>query len=153
MGEQGTLHAGQVMEVETRQFILATRPMHDAVTAAGVTEASITDGSVVMVRLMCCGPPKSSLVNGYLNPNPQALPLKQGDFVEVRLGGQAAAQVNAVTRVLQHADQKDGACWWEPRNEDLWRRVVYCEWMQQEGWLQQEGLYMGWYKPVAAQSP
>ena len=58
-----------------------------------------------------------------------------------------------MTRVLQSANQTNGPCWWDPKNEILWRRVIYCDWMPQEGWVNQEGFnkfYIGWYKPAAA---
>jgi hypothetical protein len=148
MGETSTLHAGQVVSVETRSDILGNKAMHDAMIEAGVAESAIADGNVVLVRLMCCGGPSVSNVHGFYNPSPQTLPLKVEDIVELRLGGNS--QVNTVTRVLQGAGQTDGPCWWDPKNDALWRRVMYCEWMPKEGWLKQEGTYTGWYKPAGS---
>jgi hypothetical protein len=143
LGEPGTLHAAQVVQVLTRSDILASKGIHESLTNSGVSDAAIADGSVVVVRTLCCGPPNTSNPHGALNP--QLLPLKEGDVVEFLWPGGSA--VNSVTRVLQPASQT-GACWWDPKNDKLWRRVVYCEWMPSEGWVRQEGLTTGWYKPA-----
>jgi hypothetical protein len=148
MGEMSTLHAGQVVSVETRSDILGNKAMHGALIEAAVAESAIADGSVVLVRLMCCGGPSVSNVHGVYNPSPQTLPLRVGDIVELHLGGNS--QVNTVTRVLQAAGQTGGPCWWDPKNDALWRRVMYCEWMSKEGWQKQEGIYTGWYKPAGS---
>ena len=146
MGEMNTLHAGQVVSVKTRSDILGNKATRDALIEAGVAESEVADGNVILVRLMCCGGPSVSNAHGFYNPSPQTLRLRVGDIVELNLGG--SSQVNTVTRVLQGADQTDGPCWWDPKNDALWRRVVYCEWMSKEGWQKQEGTYTGWYKPA-----
>ncbi|MBS0580603.1 MAG: hypothetical protein JSR36_15205 [Proteobacteria bacterium] len=148
MGEPATLHAVQVVEVETRADILASRGMHEALAGAGVSDAAIADGSVVTARLMCCGPPESSNPHGFYNRDPKSLPLSVGDVIEVRLGGDS--KVNEVTRVLQPANQADGPCWWDPKDDRLWRRVMFCEWMPTEGWVKQGGVYSGWYKAASS---
>jgi hypothetical protein len=145
LNEAGTLHAAEIVEVESRADIIASPAVHGALEKSGVTDASIVDGSVVTVRILCCGPPSVSNPHGLYNG--QALALKTGDIVEFRWPG--GDHVNTVTRVLQQADQKDGPCWWDPKDEKLWRRVIYCDWMPKEGWVKQEGLSKGWYKPAA----
>ena len=145
LGEPGTLHAAQVVEVLTRSDILASKGIHESLNNSGVSDAAIADGSVVVVRTLCCGPPNTSNPHGALNP--QLLALKEGDVVEFLWPGGSA--VNSVTRVLQSAAQNDGPCGWDPKNDKLWRRVVYCEWMPNEGWVKQEGLTPGWYKPAS----
>jgi hypothetical protein len=145
LGEAGTLHAAQVVEVMTRGNILASSEVHESLSKSGISDAAIADGSVVVVRTLCCGPANTSNPHGALNP--QLLPLKAGDVVEFMWPGGSA--VNSVTRVLQSADQNDGPCRWDPKNEKLWRRVMYCEWMPMEGWVKQEGLIPGWYKPAS----
>jgi len=146
LGEPGTLHTGQVVQVLTRSDILGSPEIHGSLTRAGIADAAIADGSVVVVRTLCCGPPSTSNPHGALNP--QRLPLRSGDIVEFLWPGGAA--VNSVTRVLQGADQSEGECWWEPKDEKLWRRAVYCEWMPEEGWVKQTVPLPGWYKAVGA---
>ena len=147
MGEPNTLHAGEVVQVLTQADILSSKEVLSALRNAGVSDSSIHDGSVVVVRNMCCGPPKESAVT--VDHNPQSLPLTVGDVVEVQYWSGAAGSVNTVTRVLQSAKQANGPCWWNPKNDLLWRRVMYCDWMPQQGWVKQEGLNTGWYKPAS----
>ena len=142
LGEPGTLHAAEVVQVLTRSEILASQEIHQSLTRSGVSDAAIADGSVVVVRTLCCGPPNTANPHGLLNP--AGLPLKEGDVVEFLWPG--GTSVNTVTRLLQSAGQDQGACWWDPKKEYLWRRVMYCEWMPQQGWVKQEGLTPGWYK-------
>ena len=80
LGEPGTLHAAQVVQVLTRSDILASKGIHESLNNSGVSDAAIADGSVVVVRTLCCGPPNTSNPHGALNP--QLLPLKEGDVVE-----------------------------------------------------------------------
>jgi len=142
LGEPGTLHTGQVVEVLTRSDILGSSGIHESLNKSGVSDSAIADGSVVVVRTLCCGPPNTSNPHGALNL--QLLPLKEGDVVEFLWPGGAA--VNTVTRVVQRSGQNADVCWWDPKNDKLWRRVMYCEWMPGEGWVKQEGLIPGWYK-------
>ena len=74
MGEAGTLHTGEVVEVLTRDEILASREIHQSLNNSGVVDAAIVDGSVVAVRTLCCGPPNTSNPHGALNP--QLLPVR-----------------------------------------------------------------------------
>ena len=147
LGEPGTLHAAQVVEVLNRADILASRGIHQSLNNSGVSDSAIADGSVVIVRTLCCGPPSTANPHGVLNP--QRLTVSVGDVVEFAIPG--GSSVNTLTRVLQKADDTTNECWWEPRNDLLWRRVMFCSWMPQQGWVQQTGerLVIGWYKPSA----
>jgi hypothetical protein len=49
-------------------------------------------------------------------------------------------RANVVTRVVQRRDVQDGECRWIPPDPRLWGRVLYCDWMPQEGWVEQTGL-------------
>jgi hypothetical protein len=143
LGEANTLHAGDVVQVLTRAEIIAHQGLLETLSKSGVTDSEITDGRVVVVRNMCCGPPNTNNPHGALNPH--GLNIHVGDVVEFFWPGGSA--VNSVTRILQPAGQDDGACWWDPKDERLWRRVMYCTWMPEQGWMKQEGLgTIGWYK-------
>jgi hypothetical protein len=146
MGEPATLHAVQIVEVLSRTDIMGSQEIHGSLHASGISDGSIVDGSVVVARLLCCGPANTANPHGFYNLDPKSLQLSVGDVIEVRLGGNS--QVNEVTRMLQPASQTEGPCGWEPKDERLWRRVMFCDWMPSQGWVKQEGLYTGWYKPT-----
>lgn len=155
--EYGVLRAAGVMYLSTADDFKQHRTLHDTYAAAGVAESDMVDGASVVARMQCCQPNPE-----YSGPvvlyNQQHLPVSVGDFIEFRVGGLKSPdhknELNVITRVLQHGESADGTCWWEPRNPALWKRIVYCEWMQQEGWRRDDNKRLpGWYKPVAAQSP
>jgi hypothetical protein len=147
--ELQTLRVGGVVHVGTRAEIKGTEA-EKLLKSEGVEDAGIVDGSAIVVRMLCC---REDLQNTSVitTRNSQGLKVADGDFVEIRLGGTATkdhkAELNDLTRVVQRAGATDGSCWWDPKREGLWMRVVYCEWMPQQGWVKQEGLMPGWYKP------
>ncbi|HEY1491558.1 MAG TPA: hypothetical protein VGF35_02935 [Steroidobacteraceae bacterium] len=146
LNEPATLHTGEVVEVLTRADILASRGIHQSLANAGVADPAIADGSVVVVRTVCCGPPSTANPHGALNA--QGLRIQVGDIVEFLWPGGSA--VNSVTRVLQPAGTQDGACWWDPQDDKRWRSVMFCSWMPDQGWVKQEGLTTGWYHKAEA---
>jgi hypothetical protein len=155
--DYGVLRAAAVMDVSTANDFKEYKELHDTYAAAGVDESQMVDGAAVIARRQCCRPDLQNSGVSVLY-NAQRLQIKVGDFVEFRIGGfntkDHSNELNVVTRVLQHGEPSDGQCWWEPRDPSLWRRVVYCEWMQKEGWVREDSMGdPGWYKPVAPQSP
>jgi hypothetical protein len=144
LGEPSTLHAAEVVQVLNRTDILGSHGIHESLTNGGVSDSAIVDGSVVIVRTSCCGPPMTGNAHGVLNL--QGVTLHVGDIIEYVIPG--GSSVNTLTRVIQKTGEANSQCWWEPRNEALWRRVMYCSWMPEQGWVQQTGhLIIGWYKP------
>lgn len=83
---------------------------------------------------------------------PRPLKLELGDFVEFKVGrppeNDDGGRLNTVTRVVAKQGDKLESCWWDPRNDRLWQRVVYCDWMSKEGWVKQGGVSPAWYKPA-----
>jgi len=62
-----------------------------------------------------------------------------------------ATQRNIVKKMkalFSKADENDGHCWWDPKNDELWLRVLYCDWMPNEGWIKQNGINPAWFKPA-----
>jgi hypothetical protein len=154
--QYGVLRAAGVAYISTADDFKAHKTLHDTYAASGVAESDMVDGASVVARTQCCRPDTENSGPVVLY-NQQHLPVSVGDFVEFRVGGLKSpdhkSELNVITRVLQHGEPEDGACWWEPRNPALWRRIVYCEWMQKEGWTRDDNWrYPGWYKPLAAQS-
>ena len=150
----GVVHVGTVAEFRGLDN-------YNQLLSYGVEKASIVDGSLVIVRALCCSNriEKSDAAVLY---NPQHLPVADGDFVELRVGnsGQShelADAFNTLTRVFRHDET---ACRWEPKDDKHASRrgtsYVYCDWMPDQGWLKQETkLGPTWYKPapVSADNP
>jgi hypothetical protein len=155
----GSLHLSQVIAVATRDQIVKMKQLYEAVKTMQVDDADITDGRVVAARIFCCGgltkESSSEVRNSLFLYVPKGMDVGLGDIVELRVGhvaeGGQPALMNAITRVVQKSGNDDGACWWDPKNESLWQRVLYCEWMPKEGWIKQGGMGPAWFKPPGAE--
>jgi hypothetical protein len=153
----GSLRLGQVMKIASRDFVLGTPEVHGFVSSSGIADSQIRDGSIVLARIYCCGGPtretSSEVANSRVLFVPPELHVAGGDIVEYRVGHPAQdgapALMNTVTRVVQRPDADDAACWWDPPNDKLWLRVLYCKWMPEQGWVKQGGVNPAWYKPLA----
>lgn len=148
-----SLRLAQILEVETRDTIIKMKQAHEAILASGMEDASIVDNSVGVARICCCGGvgEGSMTIITYIPPGINAEP---GDIVELKIGhapekGRAGA-MNTITRVVQRPGDKEGHCWWDPKDDRLWQRVLYCDWMQKEGWVKQGGMSPAWYRPPTA---
>jgi len=149
----GSLRLAQVVQRGSESEIKSSNAkiLHQALADSGITEEEIKDGSVVLARIECCGGPneKSSAIMMYVPPG---LDVRPGDIVELRAADPSkkaeVGQLNVVTRIIQTAADRDGPCRWDPPDDRLWCRTLYADWMPQEGWVQQGGLYKAWYKPA-----
>jgi hypothetical protein len=157
----GSLRLAQVMVLGKRTEIEQAKPIFDAILAAGIQDAEIVDGSVVMARIFCCGGLTDNLssekVNSVILFVPKEVTVAQGDIVEVRVGRPPkngdGGKVHLVTRVVQRYEGNEQGCWWDPKDNRLWLRVLYCEWMPNEGWIKQGGTNPAWYKPASITLP
>jgi hypothetical protein len=149
----GSLRVAQVIAIAKREDI-SKLDAYKAILAAGIADSDLVDGSVVMARIYCCGGPTLELSAEYSNRRmlyvPKDLRVGVEDFVEVKVGRPPehgdGGRLNIATRVVaKHLDRPE-TCWWEPRNEKLWLRVPYCEWMPKEGWVKQGGISPAWFK-------
>ncbi len=119
-------------------------------------DADIRDGSVAVSRIYCCGGPaeKSTAPAAYV---PAGISVERGDMVEVRVGHPSKKggppELNTVMRIRHKADEKNGSCGWDPPNERWWMRVLYADWMPQEGWVHKGGTSKAWFKPPPTQTP
>ena len=122
---------------------------YKTIRAAGIADSDLVDGSMVQVRLFCCGGPDQGTLIVYV---PKPLKVESGDFVEIKVGRlpakDDAPRLNTVTRVVGNQADKPESCWWDPRNDRLWQRVTYCDWMEKEGWVKQGGTTPAWFKPA-----
>ncbi|QWV94482.1 hypothetical protein KP004_04660 [Geomonas oryzisoli] len=151
----GSLRLAQVTATGSREEVVQAKDLYDAIIASGIKDSEIADGSVVLARIYCCGGMtkswSSEVVNSTMLYVPKGLSVALGDIVEVRVGHPPKKEepgvLNVVTRVVQKADD-DGKCWWDPRDDRLWLRVLYCDWMPKEGWIKQGGINPVWYLPA-----
>jgi len=137
----GALTLAQVMIRVTRDTVLNSQPLSGVLLASGINQSEIRDGSIAAGRVICCGGPTEA-DTAMVFYVPEALPTEVGDIVEVKLGrvpekAGDVGTVNRATRVVQKGTGSGGACRWEPPNPRLWGRVLYCDWMPSEGWVQE----------------
>jgi hypothetical protein len=148
----GSLRLVQAVASGTRDELKNNaKEWYDALLASGVNDKDISDGSVAVGRIWCCGGP-AEVSDRQAFYVPRGLEVKLMDIVEIRAGydpkNHPFSRVNTATRVVQHAESKDDGCRWEPTNPRLWMRVLHCDWMEREGWIElNEGLQHTWYKP------
>jgi len=156
----GSLHLGQVMTAAKRDDIVRIKPLYESVKTTGISDADIVDGTVVAVRIFCCGgitkESSSEISNSLFLYVAKDVEVGIGDIVEFRVGHVAAggtpALINSVTRVAQKSGKDEGTCWWDPKNDRLWLRVLYCDWMPAEGWIKQGGVSPAWFKPPSPET-
>lgn len=150
-----SLRLAQVLTIPKRSDVIQRKKIYDAIIANGIHDTQIIDGSVIEARVWCCGGMSKSsspeIGSSKIIFVPRGIHISQGDIVEVRSGTPASKQnrgkMNVVTRVVQKSSQNYEHCWWEPKDNRLWLRVLYCDWMPSEGWIKQGGIYPAWYKP------
>jgi hypothetical protein len=147
----GSLRLAQVAYIAPRAEILANKFAVQTLIDSGISEATIQDGSLVVGRVECCGGPneKGTAPIFYV---PKDITLEIGDIVEVRSGAAGESEnpggpVNMLTRIREKQGDHDRQCRWDPPKTYLWMRILYCDWMQAEGWtLEKDGLSKYWIK-------
>lgn len=150
----GSFRVAQVIAIAQREDILKLEA-YKGIIATGVADSDLVDGSVVMARIYCCGGLTNETSAEYVHSRmlyvPKGLEVGLGDFVEVKVGRPPergdAGLLNTVTRVVARPGEQPEVCWWDPRDDSLWHRIPYCEWMPREGWVKQGGLSPAWYRP------
>lgn len=112
---------------------------------AGISDSQIVDGSLAAGQVYCCGDTdKSTAIWFYVPPT---LKVEPRDIVEVQMASSPEA-VNVALSVREKATATQRRCQWVPPDTSLWMRVLYCDWMPGEGWVEQKSpLYHTWIKP------
>lgn len=154
----GSLRLAQVMDIGKRADILQSKELYDAIISSGIKDTEVADESIVVARIFCCGGLSENLSSEKTNAIMMFVPMGTnvglGDIVEVRAGRPPekgdAGQLNVVTRVVQKYGDNEGKCWWDPKDDRLWLRVLYCDWMPKEGWIKQGGINPAWYRPSSS---
>ena len=156
-GETGASRLTQVMATASREEILRSGESLQHLLASGIKDSELRDGSLAMGRIYCChaSTEQGTAIWFYVPPD---VTLSVGDLVEVRMGRKATKNdpgtVNTATKVREKKDAPNTQCSWDPPDEKMWTRVLYCTWMPAEGWKLQNGLHKTWLKPAGeAKSP
>ena len=149
--EAGALRLAQVMTTATREEILKLTVQREHLLASGLQDSDFKDGSLAMGRVYCCHPStdEGTAMWFYVPPD---MPVQPGDIVVVRMGREATkkdpGKVNTLLEVRQKKDAPNSHCSWDPPEDRLWRRILYCDWMPAEGWTLKKGAYKTWLKPA-----
>ena len=152
----GSQRLAQVIYLGQRELLKKEKWLYDILTACGVKDEDIRDGSVVLGRIYCCGGPNEG-PTAMLIYVPPAMQVELGDIVEVLVGSESSktdpGKLNTLTKIRQKASESNGPCRWDPPDDRKWARILYADWMKQEGWVHKGGLYPAWYKPPADKKP
>ena len=146
----GSLRLGQVVYSGTKAEIQSSGQNYELIRGAGVPEDQIQDGSAMLLRVYCCGG-KVEKATAPMVYVPPGLKLEFGDIVEFRTADPKKVgtleQIHVALRVRHKPGETNGVWRWDPPQEGLWMRVLYADWMRQEGWKYKGGISKGWYKP------
>lgn len=128
----------EVVHLVPRSELIQQSPSgYQSLLASGIKDADIQDGSVAWGRVYCCGG-KTEQAYAFAFYVPAELRVQRGTLVGVRSGpglksGEIGTPVNTVTRVVDRS-----GCHWDPPGTGL-MRVLYCDWMEREGWKRYKG--------------
>ena len=152
----GSIRLVEVDGIAKREEVLNMPLVYSSFNEMGVLDSEIRDGSLASGRAYCCGGPIESI--WFFVPQP--LKVSVGDVVEVwsgapvNRGDQPTTQPNTAIRIHPKLSSADSQCRWEPENPRLWLRVLHCNWMESEGWIQQDSaLYPVWVNPAQLATP
>ena len=160
-GHVGALRVAEIMELKSGKEL--PKIYFQALKDSGISDTKIQQGTLAAGRVYCCGG-SNEIVNIIMVFIPQEVSVEPGDIVEVKMG-KAPEQgklgiVNIATRVREKhegrelpkwgssGDRTNQSCRWIPEESYLWHRILYCDWMKEEGWIEYEGfLWDTWMKP------
>jgi hypothetical protein len=150
--QAGTLRLAQVMQTARREEILKLTTQRQHLLDSGLKDSDFQDGSLAMGRVYCCHPStdEGTAIWFYV---PSDAPVQPGDIVVIRMGRESTKKdpgtVNKLLEVRQKKDAPGSRCSWDPPNDKLWRRLLYCDWMPAEGWTLTKGAHNTWLKPAS----
>jgi hypothetical protein len=158
----GALRVAEVMDVSPGHDL--PEPRSRVLYQAGISQDALQAGSIAIGRTYCCG--GSNETNNVLAIFvPAEVLVKPGDVLEVRMGreptGDHTARVNTATRIREEyppggasrwgsedRNWDDVSCKWIPEKPSHWGRLLYCDWMPEEGWIEYDGFWGAWIKPI-----
>ena len=142
----------QITQFATREEILSITTLVETLELSGIQQVDIKDNRVASGRIFCCGGTnETDYAIWFYVPEGSDVILEEVVEIEmgaiVHSGDPMRAPPNTFRKVRAHKDQLGSQCKWTPEKPNLWGRVLYCDWMEEEGWEQQEGMFNVWYKP------
>lgn len=157
---RGTRVAAMVVQVASLEEIMSSgdKGILGRLRSQGIPDDQLSDGSIAAGIVYCCGGKisKETMLVFYVPPNFRAA---VGDVAEIALGHTPTKKqskngdkgsINQALQVRESLNDESGQCRWDPENETLWMRVLFCEWMPSDGWVYRDGLNKGWFKlPVS----
>jgi hypothetical protein len=147
-----SLRLVQVVDVASSAALAQDKIFLAELERTGIPRSDIHDGHIIIGRVYCCGGSAEYPTRQYAFV-PASLVIEPLDIVEVRAGIPPSsgnrATANRVTRIVQKHDAPTRQCAWVPTDPGLWMRVLYCEWMVEQGWIEQTGWNHTWLKPTA----
>jgi hypothetical protein len=146
-----SLRLAQVASLIPRAQVLSAEFVVRSLQASGISEADINDGSIAGGRVECCGGPneQETAIIFYV---PKGINVQVGDVVEIHSGSPGdlsnpSGPVNMLTRIREKQNDFGRQCRWDPPDPELRGRILYCDWMQAEGWkLERIGLGQYWLR-------
>lgn len=146
-----SLRLAQVASLIPRAQVLSAEFVVRSLQASGISEADIDDGSIAGGRVECCSGPneQETAIIFYV---PKGIKAQVGDVVEIHSGSPGdlsnpSGPVNMLTRIREKQNDFGRQCRWDPPNPELRGRLLYCDWMQAEGWTLERGqLVQYWLK-------
>lgn len=154
--DAGVLLLGQAVHVGSRTEIVDSAEHYRFLLDTGIPDADLTDGRLIVVQLYCCGGriSEDQAIWAFVPPG---IAVERGNVVEIRMGRVpdpgSPGVVNTVIAVRQQVAEGGGPCRWEPDNPSLWMRVLHCDGMEQQGWVQRSKWRKLWYRPAGAPEP
>lgn len=147
----GSLRLAQITHFVPRATVLSAEFVVRSLQASGIGEADIDDGSIAGGRVECCGGPNEQETAPMFYV-PKGINVQVGDVVEIHAGSpgdlkKPSGPVNMLTRIREKRNDYGRGCRWDPPNPELRGRILYCDWMQAEGWTLERGqLVQYWLK-------
>lgn len=151
----GSLRLAQITHFVPRAKVLSAEFVVRSLQASGISEADIDDGSIAGGRVECCGGPNEQGTAPMFYV-PKGINVQVGDVVEIRSGSPGdhrnpSGPVNMLTRIREKQNDFGLQCRWDPPDLNLRERILYCDWMPEEGWKLHEytlGHGKMWIKPA-----
>lgn len=147
----GSLTVAQVTSFATKTEIVGIPTLVASLEVAGLNRDQIEDGMVADGRTFCCGGPSERDFSLWFYV-PKSSSIAIGDVVEIKVGADVnksevmRARPNMLSRLVSKQNEVGNECRWVPEDPKLWTRVLYCDWMETEGWIKQEGIFNVWIR-------
>jgi hypothetical protein len=134
--QSGALRLAEVKTFGTQEEIRNLKSQHQTFIASGLDPLALPDRSVAAGQTYCCGGPSDDAMAMWFYV-PTKLELNVGDIVEVKMGRQPDGADPGIVNVAIRIREKS-QCRWVPPNPNLWARILFCDWMEQEGWIEKK---------------